>query len=95
MHLDNLLQLNLISGEIHQAIQQPTDALKVSLKREKVFALGTDIQRYVASKPLQAKEYRSVPVTDMCHAKLSFFHYWIFFYLYSADHKFLEAIFKH
>jgi hypothetical protein len=27
-------------------------------------------------------------------AKLAFFHYWLFYYLYSADHKFLKAIFK-
>ena len=45
-HLDNLLQLNLISKSTHQAIQQPNDALRVSLRKEKVFVLGADILRY-------------------------------------------------
>lgn len=46
---------------------------------------------------MQANSKQSISFEDtchLCHAKLSFFHYWIFYYLYSADHKFLEAIFK-
>jgi len=62
--------------------------------REKVFALDVDLHRYRSTNPMQAKCHQLMPFEDTCHAKLSFFHYWIFYYLYSADHKFLEAIFK-
>ena len=41
-----------------------------------------------------SRDQRQIPFADLCHAKLSFFHYWIFYYLYSADHKFFKAIFK-
>lgn len=62
--------------------------------RQKVFTLDSDLKRYKATNTMQVKSQQKTPFEEVCHAKLSFFHYWIFYYLYSADHKFLEAIFR-
>lgn len=77
VHLANLLKLNLISNQAYNQALQTKDALKVSLLRRQVFRLGDDVGKASAEESL---------------AKISLFHYWLFYYMYSADHKFLSSV---
>ncbi len=63
--------------------EQAEEELKVIVDADASFGLLDDMTRQNFDKKQQGL------------SMLQFFHTWVFYYLYSADHKFIMAILKH
>lgn len=79
-HLQNLLEHGVLKSPINR-LEQDKEELLVAIDSKSSFRLWSQQKTQHSEKLLQLE-------------KLQFFHVWIFYYLYSADHKFLKAILK-
>lgn len=79
-HLENLRKKFLITDSEVELAKQTTEELQVEIHHNTAFRL------FSLQELSESKEPKLI--------KLQFFHTWIFYYLYSADHKFLKAILK-
>jgi hypothetical protein len=61
----------------------------VIISESNSFGLCDDLKKQGRLK--KDKKYSNL---SLFLTKLQFFHTWMFYYLYSADHKFLKAVFK-
>lgn len=79
-HLRNLFDKNQLRLDQQWAAEQAEEELRVVVDRG--FGLLEDMTRQ-----------RCDPRQGL--GLLQFFHTWVFYYLYSADHKFIMALLKH
>ena len=88
-HLSNLARKNLLSRDAVNAIEQKQECLSIALTQQDCFTVEFPVHssRYdAAMAPLEREKLMA--------AKLACYHTWLFYYLYSADYKFIKAVFK-
>ena len=76
--------LDLITEQDRENLEQTEECLTVVLRKRDVIKIRGDLER----------QYRGGDSPLELGAKLQCFHSWLFYYLYSADYKFLKAILK-
>lgn len=86
-HLSNLLKHRIVTDQFLMASDQQGEVLPVAITREDQFLLLDDMQR----QKLDSKKDSQIQTALF---KLQFFHTWLFYYFYSADHKLVKAILK-
>jgi hypothetical protein len=71
--------------EKRQKIELNEECLSIALTKDNCFNVEF---------PMESKNLRVPDIESVMAAKLQCYHMWLFYYLYSADFKFIKAIFK-
>ena len=83
-HLNNLVKHELMTEAQRTDTEQKEECLTITLRKSDVIWLKDDLHGQSKMQESQIE----------LGAKLQCYHCWLFYYLYSADYKFLKAILK-